>query len=128
MIKFGQKAAPHVDAAKKAGIRRVADWVEEALPEEEQDETHVMVNQIECAEEGCPPVECVIALLRKPKLLFKVRATTEPARPHPPRTALHRYRCALTVTDFQTSGRRDPGGGRGGAQQGARRREGREAG
>ena len=86
MIKFGQKAAPHVDAAKKAGIRRVADWVEEALPEEEQDETHVMVNQVECAEEGCPPVECVIALLRKPKLLFKVRAYD---RDGPPPTASH---------------------------------------
>jgi len=36
-----------------AGTRRVRDWVEEALPEEEQDETTVMVNQIECKEEGC---------------------------------------------------------------------------
>ena len=99
MIKFGQKPAAHVDAAKKAGIRRVADWVEEALPEEEQDETHVMVNQVECAEEGCPPVECVIALLRKPKLLFKV--PTDTARPHPPRNA-HRHR--LAVADIQARG------------------------
>ena len=74
------KAAEHQDPDRKAGIRRVADWVEDALPEEEQEDTHVMVNQIECAEEGCPPVECVIALLRKkpaPKLMFKARGAHE---------------------------------------------------
>ena len=42
-----------------------------------------MVNQLECKEPGCPPVECVIALLRKPKLMFKVR----PPNPQAPATA-----------------------------------------
>ena len=58
--------------ARLAGIRQISDWVENELPEDEKEETSVMVNQIECVEDGCPPVECVIALLRKPKLVFKV--------------------------------------------------------
>ena len=62
-----------VDEARRAAVRRVADWVEQALPEEERNTTHVMVNQVECREEGCPPMECVIALLRKPKIIFRVR-------------------------------------------------------
>ena len=62
-----------VDEARRAAVRRVADWVEQALPEEERDTTHVMVNQVECREDGCPPMECVIALLRKPKIIFRVR-------------------------------------------------------
>ena len=62
-----------VDEARRAAVRRVADWVEQALPEEERDSTHVMVNQVECREDGCPPIECVIALLRKPKIIFRAR-------------------------------------------------------
>ena len=75
MINFNKASAKHNDPEKEArlaGIRQISDWVENELPEDEQDTTSVMVNQIECAEEGCPPVECVIALLRKPKLVFKV--------------------------------------------------------
>ena len=64
MISF-QPRNHAVDQARRAAVRRVADWVEQALPEEQRDATHVMVNQVECREEGCPPVECVIALLRK---------------------------------------------------------------
>ena len=69
---FNQHTTPADKEARLAGVRRVADWVEDALPEDEQETTTVMVNQIECREEGCPPVECVIALLRKPKLVFKI--------------------------------------------------------
>ena len=102
MISFHKASAnQHVDQAKKDGIRRVADWVEEALPEEEQDETHVMVNQIECAEEGCPPVECVIALLRKPKLLFKV-LPRQCTPPHPPRTATVHHCCRRSSSQWPT--------------------------
>ena len=72
MISF-QPRNHAVDQARRAAVRRVADWVEEALPEEQRDATHVMVNQVECREEGCPPVECVVALLRKPKIVFRVR-------------------------------------------------------
>ena len=79
MINFNKASAKHNDPEKEArlaGIRLISDWVENELPEDEQDTTSVMVNQIECAEEGCPPVECVIALLRKPKLVFKVLCTS----------------------------------------------------
>ena len=72
MISF-QPRNHAVDQARRAAVRRVADWVEQALPEEQRDATHVMVNQVECREEGCPPVECVVALLRKPKIVFRVR-------------------------------------------------------
>ena len=75
MISFNSASNKNKDPDKEArlaGIRQISDWVENELPEDEQETTSVMVNQIECAEEGCPPVECVIALLRKPKLVFKV--------------------------------------------------------
>jgi hypothetical protein len=92
MISFGAASNKNKDPDKEArlaGIRQISDWVENELPEDEQETTSVMVNQIECAEEGCPPVECVIALLRKPKLVFKVRCrpncvSRRCSRPNPP--------------------------------------------
>ena len=66
---------------KQEATRRVVGWIEKALPPEEED-TAVMVNQLECKEEGCPPVECVIALLRKPRLTFKIyKQTVEVTEP-----------------------------------------------
>ena len=61
MISF-QPRNHAVDQARRAAVRRVADWVEEALPEEQRDATHVMVNQVECREEGCPAriVDCTL--------------------------------------------------------------------
>ena len=95
MISF-QPRNHAVDQARRAAVRRVADWVEQALPEEQRDATHVMVNQVECREEGCPPVECVIALLRKPKIVFRVRPRHAciamsccPTLAHAPRAASH---------------------------------------
>ena len=84
MISFNKSSQQNKDADKQArlaGIRQVSDWIEDELPAEEKDTTSVMVNQIECKEEGCPPVECVIALLRKPKLVFKVCRRTRPNTP-----------------------------------------------
>ena len=84
------------DEARRAAVRRVADWVEQALPEEQRDATHVMVNQVECREAGCPPVEGVIALLRKPKIVVRVRPRHAciamsccPTLAHAPRAASH---------------------------------------
>ena len=45
MISF-QPRRHAVDEARRAAVRRVADWVEQALPEEERHTTHVMVNQV----------------------------------------------------------------------------------
>ena len=85
MISFNKASAKHNDPEKEArlaAIRQISDWVESQLPEDQQETTSVMVNQIECAEEGCPPVECVIALLRKPKLVFKVLCPPNRASRH----------------------------------------------
>ena len=71
---------------QQAGVKRVREWLENLLPEEEKDEedggkapsgkeTSVIVNQLACKEEGCPDVEVVMTLLRakpRPKLMFKV--------------------------------------------------------
>ena len=81
-----QDASGTAEKEKSAGIHRVRDWLEAKLPDEEKDEdlggtappgkeTTVIVNQLECKEPGCPPVEIVMTLLRAkpaPKLMFKI--------------------------------------------------------
>ena len=80
--------AKDVDAekAQREGVRRVSDWLEGLLPDDEKEEddggsaesgkeTSVIVNQLACKEAGCPDVEVVITLLRakpRPKLMFKI--------------------------------------------------------
>ena len=54
MISFNSASNKNKDpdkVARLAGIRQISDWVENELPEEEQETTSVMVNQIECAAE-----------------------------------------------------------------------------
>mmetsp|Transcript_42931 Transcript_42931/g.94057 ORF Transcript_42931/g.94057 Transcript_42931/m.94057 type:complete len:98 (+) Transcript_42931:314-607(+) len=76
MISFGEKKASskHIPV-----IRR---WVEDALPPEMEDIV-VMVNELNCLEPGCAPVETVITLLdpAKPKMfkLFKPASEVQPA-------------------------------------------------
>mmetsp|Transcript_18226 Transcript_18226/g.46994 ORF Transcript_18226/g.46994 Transcript_18226/m.46994 type:complete len:101 (-) Transcript_18226:181-483(-) len=67
MIQLGKKPS-----GSKAHISRVRDKVEEMLPPAMED-VAVMVNQIECKEPGCPPIETVVSLLEEgaPKI-FKV--------------------------------------------------------
>ena len=57
MIQLGK--AKTVDRAQ---IERVRDAVEALLPAK-YDDVAVMVNQIECKEDGCPPIETVVSLL-----------------------------------------------------------------
>ena len=45
-------------------LRRVKDWVRTAL--ELSDEVSLLVTQLECREENCPPLETVIAILDSP--------------------------------------------------------------
>ena len=87
MIKIGVRD-DGAQKAKSEAISKVSDWIEGFLPEEEKDEefggkappggeTSVIVNQLECKEPGCPPVELVLTLLRskksgRPKLMFKI--------------------------------------------------------
>jgi hypothetical protein len=84
---FASKSA-NAEAAKlqQQGCKRVREWLDKMLPEDERDEedggkappgkeTNVIVNQLACKEAGCPDVECVLTLLRakpRPKLMFKI--------------------------------------------------------
>jgi hypothetical protein len=43
---------------------RIKTWTREAL--QLNDETTVMVTELECREPGCPPIETVIAVLKGP--------------------------------------------------------------
>ena len=77
------------EQAKAAGVKRVREMLEGLLPSEEREEedggtaapgkdTSVIVNQLACAEAGCPDVEVVMTLLRakpRPKLMFKLYKT-----------------------------------------------------
>merc|ERR1711879_831735 len=48
--------------AKRKLSRKVTGWVEDALPDEYADWI-VMVNEMQCFEPGCAPLETVISLL-----------------------------------------------------------------
>ena len=55
-------------------VKTVRHWVEDALPPEKEDVT-VMVNEMQCFEPGCAPVETVISLLDPMKpIMFKIFA------------------------------------------------------
>jgi len=55
---FGKKD----DAGRAEAARRVRAWV--ALHAGAGEDDAVMVTELQCTEEGCPPVETVLALLR----------------------------------------------------------------
>lgn len=60
-------------------ITRVRDWVQNAVPED--DGILVMVNELECNEPGCAPIETVVTLLytgssRSYKIFKPVREVT----------------------------------------------------
>ena len=48
-------------SARSAMVTRIKGWAREALGV--SDETTVMVTELRCVEEGCPPLETVIAVL-----------------------------------------------------------------
>ena len=52
-------AAPRAD---KTHLRRVTGWVEDSIPDG-MDEVTVMVNEMQCFEPDCAPLETVITLL-----------------------------------------------------------------
>lgn len=51
------------DVGRTAAVRALKEIARQVLGAEEDDT--VMVNELRCAEPGCPPVETVIALLRQ---------------------------------------------------------------
>ena len=66
MINF-QQPMPN----KKREIKQVTAWVEDALPDELED-VMVMVNEMQCFEPGCAPLETVVSLLGQKSLVFKI--------------------------------------------------------
>ena len=56
MLLFGNSEKPN--PAQTALVR---SWVTSTLPIQENG--NVMIKQMECSEEGCPPVETIIAIL-----------------------------------------------------------------
>ena len=58
-------------ANNKREISKVTSWVEDALPDEFED-VMVMVNEMQCFEPDCAPLETVISLLGQKSLVFKV--------------------------------------------------------
>ena len=50
------------DGLRAEAVRRVKGWVASRARAGESDT--VMVTELQCTEEGCPPVETVLALLR----------------------------------------------------------------
>ena len=78
MISFGEKK-PN---ANRKFIAAVRTWVEDALPPAHE-ETTVMVNELQCFEPGCAPIETVVTLLdpQKPKMfkIFKPVSEVQPA-------------------------------------------------
>ena len=67
----------NITAAKPRSTKpnsKIRRWVEEALPAQYEDVT-IMVNELQCFEPGCAPLETVISLLDPGKpIVFKVFA------------------------------------------------------
>jgi hypothetical protein len=51
--------------SNSAALRQVKTWAEQAL--RPSDDHAVMVTELRCSEEGCPPVETVIAIVGGPE-------------------------------------------------------------
>ena len=77
MISFGEKK-PNI----RKYITAVRTWVEDALPQELEDVT-VMVNELQCFEPGCAPIETVVTLLDPNKpLTFKLFKPVSEVQPN----------------------------------------------
>lgn len=66
MINFTKKPPNN-----KRHIKAITQWIEDALPEE-LEETVVMVNELQCFEPGCAPLETVVSLLAEKSIVFKL--------------------------------------------------------
>ena len=72
-------------------LKQVTSWVEDALPDSMDDVT-VMVNEMQCFEPDCAPLETVITLLGQKSIVFKV---FKPVAEVLPEEALSSLRSAL---------------------------------
>jgi hypothetical protein len=53
-----------------ARVRQLKDWVYQLLPL--KDEVAISIQQLQCTEPGCPPIETVIAILTTPIQQYKI--------------------------------------------------------
>jgi hypothetical protein len=52
----------HPDVRRSAALKAIKGWARTLFRAEEEDV--VIANELRCTEEGCPPLEVVVALLR----------------------------------------------------------------
>ena len=64
----------------KREIKQITTWVEDALPESMED-VMVMVNELQCFEPGCAPLETVVSLLGQKSLIFKIFKPAKEVQP-----------------------------------------------
>ena len=74
-------------ANNKRVISKVTSWVEDALPDEFED-VMVMVNEMQCFEPDCAPLETVISLLGQKSLVFKIFKPVKDVEPQDVTTGL----------------------------------------
>ena len=51
-------------------IQQIKDWTYQRL--DLDSETPISINQLQCHEPGCPPVETVIAVMTSPPLQYRI--------------------------------------------------------
>lgn len=56
--------------ANSENLRQIKDWVYQIL--DIDSEISVSINQLQCREPNCPPVETVIAIMSKPPKQYKI--------------------------------------------------------
>jgi hypothetical protein len=78
------RSAPQPD---REAMRRVKDWAAQCLLLGEED--NVMVTELRCHEPGCPPLETVIAVLRRGQPTVQAK--------------VHRAAASLTLADVQAA-------------------------
>jgi len=61
----------HPDVRRSAALKAIKGWARELLRAGEEDV--VVANELRCTEEGCPPLEVVVALLRSGAPPLQVR-------------------------------------------------------
>ena len=102
---------PKADNRKQ--LRQVTDWVEDELPDALDDVT-VMVNEMQCFEPNCPPLETVVTLLGAKSIVFKlfkpVAEVTQMEVVESTRAAISGETMAQHVGDAAAAGAMDDGG------------------
>jgi hypothetical protein len=97
--RLGHTSMINISSAKPRSAKpnaKIRKWVEQALPAQYEDVT-VMVNELQCFEPGCAPIETVISLLDPGKpIVFKIFFPIAEVAESPPDQVLAALQVALT--------------------------------